>query len=239
LKVALVCRDKDVVSKYFSKFNFVKSLKPDVVIVFGGEGTLLFAEQKYPSIPKLFIYNGSECRRKYSSVDFYDIFSKLSEKKYEILDFLKLEAKFKGKKYVALNDFNVHYKLPCALRFLVKVDGKELYPDFLGDGVVISTPYGSSGYYSSITRNGFDNGIGLAFNNVSDERKCLIVPEISTVEVNIIRGPGQFSFDTCKKIVSLNNLDKIIIKRAKQSARLIKLNGYGLKINKCVKGGVM
>jgi len=43
-------------------FEMVKS-NPDVIISFGGDGTLLSAEREYPGVPKLPIRNSQFCHK--------------------------------------------------------------------------------------------------------------------------------------------------------------------------------
>ena len=70
--------------------------------------------------------------------------------KYKIENQIKLEIIIKGKKILCLNDFVLRNKNPYeAIRFTV--NGKEK----IGDGVVVSTPFGSTAYFNSITKKKF------------------------------------------------------------------------------------
>ena len=63
---------------------------------------------------------------------------------------IKLKATTKQKKIVALNEINIHHKLPTkAIRFYIKF-GKNKIINLIGDGVIIATPFGSTGYYKSV-----------------------------------------------------------------------------------------
>lgn len=229
MKVAVVSREKDLISKWLSKHGLKKVSKdPDVVIAFGGDGTFLFAEQKYPGVPKLLIYHSSSCND-CSSHDFARILNNLRDKRYEVKKVMKLRVSVKGKNFYAMNDANIHYVPPCALRYEVAVNGA--HGSYVGDGVVIATPYGSTAYYSSISSKTFKRGIGVAINNPTTGRRSFVVDDGCLITVKILRGPGVLAVDSNKKLVSLRTGDKVVIQKSRH-AKLIKLRGYKLKIRK-------
>ncbi|RLI96454.1 MAG: hypothetical protein DRO96_03055, partial [Candidatus Aenigmatarchaeota archaeon] len=127
------------------------------------------------------------------------------------------------KTLVALNEIQLHNKKPTkALRFNVYVDKKCVFETVVGDGVVISTPYGSGAYYKSTGGKPFCKGIGIALNNPHNHRHALVVDESSTVEVELLREEAQlFSDNNEKNMISLSPKDRIIIKKHIKSARFI------------------
>lgn len=231
MKVAVVSRDKDLISRWLNHHGLKKVMKnPDIVIALGGDGTFLFAEQKFPGVPKVLIYHGSlceECRVH----DFGYILDCLKNKKYSVQESMKLEILFKGKKYLALNDVNVHYTPPTALRYEVLVNDDN-FGTHIGDGVVVSTPYGSTGYYKSITRSRFSKGIGVALNNIVNGSKSKVVSSSSILKIKILRGPGVLAVDCVKKTLNLKSGDVLTLRKAKTPAKLIKLRNYPVKIVK-------
>jgi NAD kinase len=230
MKVAVVSWTPQVVKKELRKAGItVVDSRPDVVLAFGGDGTFLFAEQKYPGVPKLLVRHGRGCFRPHC---LQKIIEALVGKSYSIEEFPKLEATVGKRKLVGMNDINIHYVPPCALRFAVKVGGRVLADHAIGDGLVVATPYGSSGYYKSITRSTFSNNFGLAFNNPTQPMKTVSVPEDSTITVGIIRGPGVLAADCNKKVIPLKDKDMIKIRRASQPAKIIRLKGWPLKIER-------
>jgi len=181
------------------KFN------PELVVCYGGDGTLLLAEEKYPKVKKLFFYKTKDCK------------CDLSKLKFE--EYMKLDVFLNGKKvFCALNDVNVHYKMPRALRFAVRINNMILAKELMGDGVIISTPFGSNAYYKTITGKNFSKGIGLAFNNIIKGIKSRVLNENSRVEIIINRENGYLGFDTSDKVIKLKKGDKILVKKSKEKA---------------------
>ncbi|MEM5814590.1 MAG: hypothetical protein QXD77_02130 [Candidatus Aenigmatarchaeota archaeon] len=230
LKVAVVSWTPNVVKSELRKAGIrVVDSRPDVVFAFGGDGTFLFAEQKYPGVPKLLVRHERECSKPHH---LQKVIEALKSGRYVIEEFPKLEATVRGKRLVGMNDINIHYVPPCALRFAVKVGGRMLADNAIGDGLIVATPYGSTGYYKSITRSTFSHGFGLAFNNCTQPMKKPVVSEDATVTVGIIRGPGVLAADCNRKIIPLKDRDVIKIRKAAQPAKIIRLKGCPLKIEK-------
>lgn len=219
MKLAIVSKFKNeaigVAKKYF---NIVKH-NPDFVLAYGGDGTLLFAERQFPSVPKIFVKHKSSCNG-CKLFDLEKVIRKVANGKYKLKELIKLEAEVDGKKIVALNDISIHYSPPEALRFFVYIDKKKVGGEFIGDGVVVSTPFGSSAYFKSITRKTFSKGIGIAFNNTTKFQKPKILSENSKVVVEITRGKGVVVADN-QKPVKIKEGDKVKVKKHKMKAKLI------------------
>lgn len=232
MKVGIVSKTPKEIEKEFRANGIeVVKTKPDMIICYGGDGTLFFAEEKYPGIPKLFLYQGVRSKRK-KEPDFTKIIRKLKKEKYKIKELDKIQAEFNNKKMVGMNDINIHYKLPYALRFLVKVDKKLVSNGIaIGDGLVIATPYGSTGYHYSITRRKFSRGLGLVFNNTREKIRNRFLRGKELIRVKIERGSGQITAD-CQKPIELKTGDIIEIKKSEDKAKMVKLKGYKLTIMK-------
>ena len=82
---------------------------PEIVISFGGDGTLLSSEDKHPGIPKLFVKHKWSCTT-CNNHNFKSMFKLLSSKNYKILEYSKLDLFVNGKKELtAMNDISLHY----------------------------------------------------------------------------------------------------------------------------------
>ena len=113
--------------------------KPEVIICYGGDGTLLLAEREEPGIPKVAIRDSQICNKcREESKD--TVLKLLSQKKYHITEHHKIEALCNGNKIIALNDIIIgHYYINTALRFRVLIDNVPYGGEFLGDGLVAAT----------------------------------------------------------------------------------------------------
>ncbi len=132
--------------KSFTKKNI------DLLIVLGGDGTILLASKSVlkEGVPLLGFNHGklgflSECEKN----EFEPVFSKLQAKSYEIEKRMVLECVFPSHpdvEYFALNDC-VLYKgeYPKMITFSIFMDDEYLF-DIEADGIIVSTPTGSTGY---------------------------------------------------------------------------------------------
>ena len=201
----------------------VVNKNPDFVLVYGGDGTALYAERLYPSIPKLLIKRTEVCRQcDYTFKSLKAILPKIRAGNFKIRREMKLAAGFKNKKLTALNEIQLHTKLPIrAVRFSLSVNGKE-FENLIGDGVIVSTPFGSSAYYSSAGGKVFKKGIGICFNNVHNKRvSSFIVPDNSKIKIKMERDNAWLAVDNYEKLISLNPKDVITIKKSNEVANFI------------------
>ncbi len=197
---------------------------PEVVITYGGDGTLLSAERKYPGLPKLAIRDNSICIKCTSHKD-EELFEKLVSGQLKVTEFTKLEAELKDQKILAINDFVIRNQLPThAIRFLVFKNNEQLTKQLvIGDGVVVSTPFGASGYYKSITGHDFSDNFGLAFNNTTEKYDPIYFKENDVIVVKIIRGPATLSFDNSPDIFTLEGNSEVSFKPSNKHLKLYEL----------------
>ena len=111
---------------------------------------------------------------------------------------------------------------PRAVRFSLKVNNKLICKEIIGDGFIVSTNFGSSGYFHSIIRKNFSKGYGMALNNSVKKFKHIINKDL-TVEANILRGPAIIVADCLDKKIELNDKDNILVKPSKAKTRIIKI----------------
>jgi len=206
-----------------SGFEIVKK-NPEMVASYGGDGTFMKAEKDFPEIPKFAIKRSKICKKCYD-IPTEEIFKKIASKEYEIIDEIKLEiASKKGKKIVGLNEIVIHNNEPRrAIRYEIFINDKKGRDEIIGDGVVISTPHGSTGYYRSITDSFFEVGIGVAFNNSTEQSDHMVIKEDSKIRIKIIRGQAIAYADNNPEEIILDDGDEILIKKYKKTAKIIKL----------------
>jgi NAD+ kinase len=196
---------------------------PDFVVCYGGDGTVLFSERMFPEVPKLIIKTSRACRMyDYALDDLRKLLSKIKAGDYRIHTEMKLETTAKGERLVGLNEIQVHLKLPIyAVRFSLSADGKE-YDELIGDGVIVATPFGSTGYYKATGGKSFKTGIGVSFNNLHNTNATsFVVPEDSVVKLTISRGPAWLLADNNEKFVELEAGDSVTVRKSGSVANFI------------------
>jgi len=203
-------------------FELVESI-PDFIVCYGGDGTVLFSERKFPGIPKLIIKTSRACRiYDYALSDMSELLSKIKEGNYQIHTEMKLETQAKGKKLVGLNEIQVHLNLPIyAVRFSLSVDGKE-YENLIGDGLIVATSFGSTGYYEATGGERFEKGIGISFNNLHFRKiRSFVVPEDSIVKLTVSRGPAWLLADNNENFIELKAGDTVTVRKSESIANFI------------------
>jgi len=141
------------ISNYLKKKNIENKIimdeekgEGDIVITIGGDGTLLKGFHLFPDIPICGIHMGKlgflahiEYEKWKEAIDL------ICEKKYKIILKTLAEMKLKEENYVALNDIVLTNKSPGRLiEYSVLIKDEIL--NFLSDGMIISTPTGSTAY---------------------------------------------------------------------------------------------
>jgi NAD+ kinase len=208
----------------FPNLEIVKT-NPERIITYGGDGTFIGSERDFPEIPKLYLKNsdGGFHASKLSNNSLLDL---LAKNQLKIVESPKLEATAPtGHSLLAMNDIVVRNSNPVsALRFTISsnLPLPTTDPVYVGDGIVVATPFGSSGYFFSITKKTFNSGFGLALNNIHS-----IAPNYQSLVTNfslaitITRGPGLLLADNNPEFINLKTGDRITIQPSLQTARLL------------------
>ncbi len=216
MKVTLVGKDTKEIEKLVKNLGLeIVTKNPDLTISHGGDGTLLSAEREYPGIPKLPLRNSQFCNK---CADHEDniMLRKLLDNKLKIKEYKKLETTVLYKKFYALNDFVIRNSDPThTIRFKINA-GKLL----IGDGVVITTPFGSTGYFKSITGQTFDQGFGVAFNNTTEKVTPVIFQGQDSLNFKLIRGKATLSMDNNPDIFTIDESSELIFKLSDQIAKI-------------------
>ena len=226
MKLALVGREltkaRALFAPYGKKFTFVET-KPDIAVSYGGDGTLMLAEHWYPGVPKVFLRN-SRIAKLAHATDNQGVVAALADKKFTIEERMKLDLVVKGVTLTGLNDIVIHNTDPrSAIRYEVCLNGKKCTSEIIGDGIVVSTPLGSTAYYRSITDSYFETGIGLAFNNSTEQADHIVLREDRVIDMTLTRGTAHGYADNQKKFVTLKVGDTARIKKSRHVARLVVL----------------
>ena len=201
--------------------------EPDVVISYGGDGSLLGAEREFPGVTKCPIRD-QQTRPKCPQHGEEHILQRLVAGDLPSSRLAKITAsKQGGEEVVGLNDILINKQnISSAVRCRLWLDGELYENQIVGDGVVMATPFGSTGYFRSITRSLFRVGIGLAFNNCTEPLDHLVIDSTSTIRVEIIRGPAVLLADNDPARVPLTGGDVVTVRGAETATRILGLDGF-------------
>jgi len=226
MKIAIVRKFNRKIEHYkkdLAKLELKYSTKnPDFVISMGGDGTLLEAERRYPGVPKIPVKESNVCVLCQDG-DLASMLTKIKKRKYRIVQYPKIKALVKGKELTATNDFIIrNKKIQEALRFTLKVNKNQIGDVIIGDGIVVATPFGSTGYYHSITYDKFSKGFGIAFNNSTRRMKPLVLGKNDVTEFTLLRGQGLLATDNDKKVLPLKLGDTIKFRLSNKKTKIVR-----------------
>lgn len=227
MKVAIVSENpQEVIALLSSHHDFfeVTDKNPEVVMSYGGDGTLMKAEYLYPGIPKLYLKNSRIAKLGHQTKENTDIIDHLVRGEYSIEEVMKIEVSVKGETLIGLNDIVIHNENPrYGIRYTVEIDQVPLRGEIIGDGVVFATPLGSTGYYRSITDSSFEIGIGVAFNNSTEQSDHMVLKENRTIRIQITRGPATCYADNQENSVTLQEGESVEVQKSKKVGRIIRV----------------
>jgi NAD+ kinase len=227
IKIIIVTDYEDLAKKFFAKYKKeIEIVKKggDFVASFGGDGTFFKSEFLFPSVPKIYLkYSRIGKLAHNKSND--EIISHILKNNFIIEEKTKLEISYKNKKKLAMVDILIHNKNPhTAIRMKVSIDNTLIdQNEIIGDGILLSTQLGSTGYYKSITRSYFENdeNIGLAFNNSIDQINHIVLKKEREIKVEITRGIAEVFADNQKESWKLDKGEILNIKASKEKLRVV------------------
>lgn len=224
-------KDIEPVIKSFG-LNIVTS-NPEVVISFGGDGTLLSSERLYPGIAKLPIRNSKFCNKCSSHKD-EDLLKKLVEGKLKLREYTKLETQVLYKRFYALNDFVIRNIRPIhTIRFKI-IQNSVPSKLFIGDGLVLSTSFGSTGYFKSITGQSFNTSRkewGIILNNTTEKTKPIYPKPGEEIGFSLVRGQATLSFDNSPEVFTIDEGSQLQFKLSEKVAKIYE--STSLRCPKC------
>lgn len=195
--------------------------RPDMVAAFGGDGSLMRAEHDFPGIPKLLLRASRVCKL-CAKLPNEEVVARVHAGRYKVREFPKLRVTAREQRLDGMNDVIVHNADPRhGIRYRTYVDGREVGGEIIGDGVVVATPLGSTGYYRSITDSSFSVGMGLAFNNSTEQSDHVVLPDTAEIRLAILRGPAICYADNHRETIELSDGDEAFVSKSPDVARLI------------------
>lgn len=213
-------------------WSLVKS-KPDYSLTIGGDGSVLYAESRYPGTPIIALKSGQLGFLTCEVVDQIESVLKAVEKKKITLEKRnKLEFAVGDKKRSAMNEVLITSSVAGkALRLDIEV-GKEHLGYFVCDGVLVSTPTGSTGYNLSsggpIIEPGTPVSVLTLINAHRARFKSLVLPNNKEITVSFSReNPGITVIADGIEAVKISHKQTVKIRKSKQKATLVRIKkGY-------------
>lgn len=215
-------KNKESIAPLIKRAGFaIVENDPDFIISFGGDGTLMMAEHEYPGIPKVLLKDSMICK-KCSPLSNEEVLARVVAGKYTIENLIKLEVTANGKTLTTINDVILHNKDPRhAIRYNLSVQHRPFKRQVIGDGVVLATPFGSTAYYRSITDSFFELGIGVAFNNSTEQSDHVVLKEESVIAITITRGYATIYADNQKDEIQVDDTSEIIVRKSESVAKIV------------------
>ena len=203
---------------------------PDLIIAYGGDGTLLEAERLYPDIPKLPIRDVTTAPMcKNHSLE--GIVKAFSQNKLEKHNLLKLAGRLTNgsNELSGINDIFIHNeRRNSAIRYSLWINNELYLNEVVSDCIGFATPHGSTGYFQSITHCVFREGIGIAISNSREHVNNIIVNEDSEIKIKILRGPAIMIADNNPESIDLDKGHELIISKSEKTSVM-----YGLEAFMC------
>lgn len=175
-----------------------------VVVSYGGDGTLLDLAHKYgndrillplrhrPGAPYAYCGHHAPENVQWRLNEQRDA---SAQKGVPIWRLPRLRVIADGEVHQGLNEVCIlNENRATAIRLCVENRNEDIWTSSVGDGVIVSSPYGSSGYFKSVANGTFRNGIGVAFVN-DCEGNGWCVNNDDMIVVHIERGPAIMTID--------------------------------------------
>ncbi len=171
-----------------------------VIVTIGGDGTILYAARTYPD-PRILPVRAGTSKGNRAAFDVDQLVDKLQaledgHAELHSRQFSTLTAERNGVElaggFQALNEISLHHSSPVlAATFAVRIEDDTIreFPELIGDGVLVATPFGSTGYFTAITGETFRDGFGVAFNNIhtpAETPEMVLCSESVVVEVELL-----------------------------------------------------
>ena len=224
-----------LISKKFddiSNFNFnpIKKLtnEYDYVVSIGGDGTILRSANEIGklSIPIIGLNRGRLGFLANSAIEnFESILEKLKESMFKISERTIIQVEFEGNKESALNEISVSRKNTTSL---ITIDTKlndQYLNTYWADGLIISTPTGSTGY--SLSCGGpiiMPDSKNLVLTPIAPHNlnaRPLVISDEKKIEISINGRENEYFVSADSKIFSVNINSKIYISKAPHFLKMV------------------
>ena len=147
-------KSKQIKSQLLKKLSINKISKPNTIIVIGGDGFMLKTLKKNQKSKKIFygINSGNYgfLMNKFSSKTIIKNLSKANMITISPLQMIVKNNKNQIRKYLAINEVSILRQSRQAASLSINYGSKQLIKKLVSDGVLVSTPAGSTAYNLSV-----------------------------------------------------------------------------------------
>tara|TARA_E500000178_G_C16754099_1_gene631701 strand:- start:13 stop:783 length:771 start_codon:yes stop_codon:yes gene_type:complete len=226
-----IISDKNLRSLKIKKslLNIIKKSKPkktNVIIVIGGDGFMLQTLKKNKRSKKLFygVNSGNYgfLMNKFSSKNFINNFTKSKTVSISPLEMTVKNNKNIKKKYIAINEVSILRQSRQAASLSINHGSKQIIKELVSDGVLVSTPAGSTAYNLSV------HGPILSLNS-----KKLSISPISPFRPR--RWKGKVVSDKAKIVIKNLNSKKRPISSVADNIEVRNAKNISIKTNQKIK----
>jgi len=209
----------------------------DVIVVLGGDGTILRAAHEFPGVPLLGLnLGGLGYLASVGEKDFASALQRLAEGRYRIAERSVLAVRKGGGAWIrALNDVVVTREMSGHVTMLsLEVDGHAA-TQYRADGLVISTPTGSTAY--SLSAGGpvlMPDSRSLVVTPMNPHAlsiRPMVLSDSARIRVTAQRRPNGVAEKTGvyadgERVFMLDGDESIELVRAERGAAMVELEGY-------------
>ena len=198
----------------------VSRTRPDVVITYGGDGTILDATRAF-SAPIMPLRRSAICSRcaHYHPGQVRALLTLLQRGRYHLRAYGKIEARVGARRLIGLNDVQLHNADPrVALRFAVTC-GSVRRPLLIGDGLVAATAFGSTAYYEALGYAPFSSGYRVGFNNTKPRPAALRLKRQCVVTV--LREHALVLADNDPRQIAVRPGQRVIIRPSREKVQFV------------------
>ena len=219
-------KSQKIKSFLIKKINLQKFNKPNLIIVIGGDGFMLQTLKKNKRLNKLFygINSGNYgfLMNKFSSKNIIKNLSKTNMISISPLEMIVRNKKNQIKKSLAINEVSILRQSRQAASLSIKCGQKQVIKKLVSDGVLVSTPAGSTAYNLSV------HGPILSLNS-----KKLSIAPISPFRPR--RWKGKITSDRVKIVINNLNSTKRPISAVADNYEVRNAKRITIKTNKKIK----
>ena len=231
MKNIQIISDKNLRSLRIKKslLNILKKAKPkktNTIIVIGGDGFMLQTLKKNKKTKKLFygVNSGNYgfLMNKFSSKNFIKNFIRSKTVSISPLEMVVKNYKNNIKKHIAINEVSILRQSRQAASLSINHGSKQIIKELVSDGVLVSTPAGSTAYNLSV------HGPILSLNS-----KKLSISPISAFRPR--RWKGKIFNDKTKILIRNLNTKKRPISAVADNSEVRNVTSVVIKTNKKIK----